>query len=227
VIDVAEFMRRFKHLRDQGFILTKRKGPTGVGKTLEEALGLSENNIAAPDLGEIELKAHRLTSNSLITLFTFNRKVWLMPPLEAIKRYGVTDANGRLGLYYTLSTKPNSAGLLLGFTDDALRVQHHDGTVIAQWPFAAITEQFMRKLPALILVSATAEMRGNDEYFHYQRARLLQGTSSKVLLDQCQIGTILLDLRLHDANGYARNHGTAFRVSERNLPNLFQKVFEL
>jgi hypothetical protein len=227
VIDLAEFTRRFQHLRDQGFVPTRRAEPTGVGKTLEDLLGLQENNIALPDLGTVELKAHRNTSTSLITLFSFNRKVWQMPPLEAVKRYGVADTSGRLGLYYTLSTKPNSAGLLLTFTPEAIQVQHQDGTLVAAWPLATIAQQFVRKIPMLILVSAQSEIRGTQEYFHYQRARLLRDTEPTILLTQFQAGVVLLDLRLHDAHTRARNHGTAFRIAEVNLPTLFREVIEL
>lgn len=112
-MNLAEFRQRFQALKARGYIRTKRKGPTGIGYTLETELGLRENNIAEPDLDAIELKAHRSNTSSLITLFTFNRKAWQIPPLDAIKKYGSEDKNGRLGLYYTMSLKPNSAGLFL------------------------------------------------------------------------------------------------------------------
>ena len=42
-----------------GFVKTLRKGPTGIGYTLETLLEIDENNISSPDFGEIELKAQR------------------------------------------------------------------------------------------------------------------------------------------------------------------------
>ncbi|MCX6601876.1 MAG: MvaI/BcnI family restriction endonuclease, partial [bacterium] len=72
---LPEFRRRFKELRKKGFVRTVRRGPTGVGHTLEHKLGLLENNVAFPDTGVAEVKAHRGSSSSLVTLFTFNRKV--------------------------------------------------------------------------------------------------------------------------------------------------------
>ncbi|WP_158302799.1 hypothetical protein [Candidatus Endomicrobiellum trichonymphae] len=47
-----------------------------------------------------------------------------MPPLEAIKKYGSLDTNGRKGLYYTMSLKPNSTGLFLEVTKAAISVRH-------------------------------------------------------------------------------------------------------
>jgi len=115
-VTLNEFQKRFQKLKDKGFIPTTRKGTTGVGHTLETALGLTENNIAAPDIDKIEIKAHRDKAQNLITLFTFNKSAWQMPPLEAIKKYGSKDKNGRLGMYYTMSQTPNSAGLFLNIT---------------------------------------------------------------------------------------------------------------
>ena len=43
-----------------GFVKTMRRGPTGVGYTLEALLGIGENNISSPDIEDIEVKAHRL-----------------------------------------------------------------------------------------------------------------------------------------------------------------------
>jgi hypothetical protein len=89
-----ECTKRFSKVRKRGFIRTARSGPTGIGHTLEQAVGLQENNLVVPDLGEVELKAHRENASSLITLFTFNRKAWVMNPLQAVRKYGTLDANG-------------------------------------------------------------------------------------------------------------------------------------
>lgn len=53
-----------------GWITTHRSGNTGIGKTLEDLLGIDENNYQEKDFGEYELKASRCNSNSMLTLFT-------------------------------------------------------------------------------------------------------------------------------------------------------------
>lgn len=47
---LAEFHKKFKELKAKGFVKTRRKGPTGVGHTLEVELGLDENNLDLPDI---------------------------------------------------------------------------------------------------------------------------------------------------------------------------------
>jgi hypothetical protein len=222
-----EFIKKFAELKYGDWVRSKRRGPTGIGHTLEILLGLPENNIALPDLRQIELKAHRINSSSMITLFTFNRRVWRMKPLQAIKEFGTPDQNGRLGLYFTMSCTPNSTGLFLSVGNQTISVQHTSGRIIAEWELAQLEKRFVEKIPALILVSALSEMRGTTEYFKFERAQLLEGTSAQIIRSQILSGNILVDLRLHDNKTSARNHGTGFRVREDKLPQLFKSVKEL
>jgi hypothetical protein len=112
-LTTVDFSEKFRKIREMGFVPSKRKGPTGVGYTLETFLGIDENNDAFPDMEGAELKAHRLNCSNPITLFTYDKKAWKMPPLKAVKLYGSLDKNNRQGLYYRISLKPNNAGLYL------------------------------------------------------------------------------------------------------------------
>lgn len=226
-MNLKELIKRLKNLKNKGFIPSARKGPTGIGYTLETQLGLIENNIALPDLSGVELKSHRSGAKNLITLFTFNNKVWKMPPLEAIKKYGSFDKDGRKGLYYTMSLKPNSAGLFLNVTDIDVSVRHISGKVIALWELERLSKRFSQKIPAMILVSAFTEERDDKEYFHFYRAQLLKGTSPNILGSQFKEENILVDLRLHDKGTMARNHGTGIRAYENKLPYLFNSIKDL
>ena len=228
MIDLRVIQHKLSKIKEQGYIRTKRKGPTGIGYTLESLLGIEENNISSPDFGVVELKSHRHGQSALLSLFTFNRKVWMLPPLEAIHRYGSYDENGRLGLYYTMSLKANSAGLFLYIGDKFIAVRSIDGTEIAKWRLADLALRFSEKVANVLLVSAAVEERNNVEYFWYDRARLLTGgTSESILRNQFSLENLLLDLRLHDAGTMARNHGTGFRVSLNNLHNVYSRIVEI
>ncbi len=224
---LEEFKIKFKTLKERGFIPTTRKGPTGIGHTFETALELDENNFALPDIDNIEIKAHRDDVNSMITLFTFNNKAWIMQPLDAIKKYGSYDQNGRLGMYYTMSLTPNSAGLFLTLDKEKITVQHTSGEIIATWRLDKLAERFLQKIPALLFVSALTEERDGKEYFHFYRAQLMKGTTPELLSDLFKTGDILVDLRLHDKGTSARNHGTGFRTFENKLPRLFNEIIDI
>jgi hypothetical protein len=226
-LSVEDFSEKFRENKKMGYVRSKRKGPTGIGFTLETLLGIVENNDVSPDIEGAELKAHRDNSKNLITLFTFNNKAWKMPPLEAVKQYGSFDRDGRKGLYYTMSLKPNSAGLFLDVQKDYIAVRHISGTIIVQWFLEQLADRFAKKIPSLIFVSAFTELRDNIEDFHFHRAQLMKDTTPELLCNQFKSENILVDLRLHDKGTMARNHGTGFRTYEERLPNLFRLVIDL
>lgn len=222
-MNIKKFINKFVDLKKKGFIKTHRKGPTGIGHTLEHELGMKGNNIALPDIKGAELKAHRSGSNNMITLFTFNNKCWVMKPLDAVKKYGSKDKTGRIGLYYTMSLKPNSAGLYLDIEKDRISVRHKSGKLVVNWKLDELAKRFEKKIPALILVNAETEERDGIEYFRFTNARLLRGTSPELLHEQFREQNILVDLRLHDKGTMARNHGTGFRALESKLIYLFKE----
>lgn len=223
-----EIREKLSLIKSKGYIKTLRSGPTGIGYTLETLLGIQENNISSPDLGEIELKAQRERHTGMTTLFTFNNKAWKMDPLEAIRKYGSRDKDGRIGMYYTMSTRPNSAGLFLSIHDETIAVRHIDGNIIAEWKLSEVERRFEEKVKNVLLVKAKTEERDGIEYFSFDRARLLSnGTNKTILKNLFESGELLVDLRLHDKGTMARNHGTGFRVFENNLENLYEKVEEI
>lgn len=61
---------KLKEVSAMGFVPNARKGNAGgIGNTLENLLGIKENNLPIPNAAEWELKAQRLNSTSLTTLF--------------------------------------------------------------------------------------------------------------------------------------------------------------
>lgn len=59
-----------KEIANRGWIENARHGNCGgIGNTLEDLLGITENNLPIPNAAEWELKTQRLSSSSLTTLF--------------------------------------------------------------------------------------------------------------------------------------------------------------
>lgn len=59
-----------REVRKKGWISSARHGNAGgVGNTLEDLLGIAENNLPLPNATEWELKCQRKSTNSLLTLF--------------------------------------------------------------------------------------------------------------------------------------------------------------
>ena len=69
-MNLQELTEKILEIKNKGFIKTHRLNDTGIGKTLEDLLGIQENNLRLPDVGEIELKAKRIYSQSMLTIAT-------------------------------------------------------------------------------------------------------------------------------------------------------------
>ena len=86
-----QLIEKLNEIRDKGWIKNQRPNNYGgVGNTLEDLLGISENNFAIANSGEWKLKCHRGRSNSLTTLFHSEpspRKLRLVPSI-LLPKYG-------------------------------------------------------------------------------------------------------------------------------------------
>lgn len=50
-----KFSEALKAIKKKGYISSHRSGDTGVGKTLEDELGIEENSVQAADLGTVDI----------------------------------------------------------------------------------------------------------------------------------------------------------------------------
>jgi len=65
-----KLIEQFKEIANSGWIENKRFGNHGgIGNTLEDLLGIEENNLAIPNAAEWELKTQKKNTSSLTTLF--------------------------------------------------------------------------------------------------------------------------------------------------------------
>ena len=61
---------KLKEISEMGFVPNARRGNAGgIGNTLEDLLGIKENNLPIPNAAEWELKTQRIDTTSLTTLF--------------------------------------------------------------------------------------------------------------------------------------------------------------
>lgn len=220
--DFEEFVEELREICRMGFVETHRNADTGVGKTLEDLLGIKENNIPGPDAAGVELKAVRKNSGSLTTLFTKepprgkdNRPLWSQ---EMIRELGYIDDKGREALKVTIAPdEPNNRGFYLDYTDETITISHEDEGPCAIYPIDWLQEKFENKFPQVVMVFADSEMRDGREYFHYNQAYHLDGFDGDEFLNLMREGIITVDLRMHlKESGANRNRGTAWRIMDES-----------
>src|SRR3990170_257250 len=166
-----EFVEKINQIKKMGFVESKRSGDTGIGKTLEDMLGITENNIAGPDFDIYELKSGRKDSASMLTLFTkapmpkgANKSL-----LETFGYEQRTKKN-RKELHVTVDSKSvNSVGLKLEIKEDRVYISNAKN-VIAYYDEISLKEAFEKKYKTLILVLASSKKESGKEWFWFNEA---------------------------------------------------------
>lgn len=230
---LTQLKKKLKNIKSLGFVKTHRKGDTGIGKTLEDLLGIKENNISLPDIGEIaELKAYRKSAVSMLTLFTLeprpkggDRDRTLLDNFGYSKR-----ENGRSKeLHSTLSCKRyNNQGLKLKVEKDKVRVVGRGKRLNIYWDMKDLESKFEAKLPALVYALADSKEVKGVEHFHFNEAYFLEGFDFTHFKNMVKKDAIVVDFRMYyRPNGSVRNHGTGFRVKIKQLYNCFDEKVKL
>ena len=248
-MDITELKEKLSDINRMGYVVSLRKGNTGIGYTLETLLGVAENNLRSPDLGNIELKetllgvaennlrysdlenielkSRRIKSTSLLTMFTFNYSIWKIEQEALIQQYGYYK-NGRWALYTTVKNKPNNRGFYIKIEQDYVRLYHEDGLCAIEWQLKGLIDDLKNKFSNVLLVEAESRKVGENEEFWYKEAYLLTGIIVEKFLEYIKNGTIAVDLRMHiNKNGVVRNHGTGFRLHRRFLDTCFKNTERL
>ena len=232
-MDIKTLKEKLRQIKKIGFVKTHRRGDTGIGKTLEDLLGIKENNIPLPDIGEVaELKSYRKNTKSMMTLFTLeplpkggDRDRLLLDNFGYSKR----DNQRSKELHTTLSCKRyNNQNLKLSVEKDKIRVKGKGKRLNIFWDMESLRNKFDEKLPALVYVLADTKVVDGVEYFHFNEAYLLEDFDFELFKKRVRADDIVVDFRMYyRPNGSVRNHGTAFRVKINKLDDCFSKKTKL
>lgn len=163
----------------KGYIPTHRTGPTGIGKTLEDILGIEENNVDISNTTFAEIKSARKGTKSMLTLFTKAPS-----PAEAnsslLNRYGyiTPKSKGEKVIHTTAwATKYNTLRGKTGFKvfvfSDKVSLVSASGEELGYWDEATLRGAFEKKLHHVLYIRADRMGRGKTEQFWFNEARLL------------------------------------------------------
>ena len=100
-------IRKFEEIKQKGWIESINNSSSGVGRTLENILNIPENSLEIPDFNGIEIKTHRINSESYISLFCATPDGPHYHEIEVIKdNYGYPDKD--LKQYKVLNVSVNA-----------------------------------------------------------------------------------------------------------------------
>ncbi len=250
-----ELIRQLCEIADRGWVESTRHGNVGgIGNTIEELLGIEENNLPIPNAAEWELKTFRTSSKSLTTLFHMEpsptafkfvpsillpKYGWLHK--EAGKKYGTVEMSFR----QTIGCSSRSDR---GFK---VIVNHAERTISISFDASSVAERHKGWLDSVKLRIGLEELSpqpywGFDDIYHKAGTKLhncfLIGCETSKIneLLHFKIKSIMMlrkfslerwieafehGLILVDFDARTgHNHGTKFRFRQNRFHELYEDV---
>lgn len=217
-------LEKIKRLKS---IYTHRKNDTGIGKTLEDLLGIKENNFRIPDIGEIELKAKRLDSESMLTIATKAPKPKGVNKV-LFSNYKYKDRKGCYCLHSTVyGTRYNNRGFKIVLEEDKIILKNQKN-IETYWPMSIFYDVLKSKSNKILLVFAETigKWKTKGEQFHFTKAYLLSNLNIRKFKTAIRNGKLKVDIRIGvyrsgKLKGRYHDHGTGFRISSRDFLDLY------
>ncbi|MBI4823094.1 MAG: glycosyl hydrolase [Nitrospirae bacterium] len=225
---VQKLKKRLEEIKALGYVKTHRAHDTGVGKTLEDLLGIKENNIRLPDIGEVEIKAKRIDSNSMLTLATKAPKPRRVNRL-IFEHYKYLDKEGSSNLHSTVyGSRYNSQGFRVRVKENKLFLENRPHNIEAYWDENIFSDVLFSKSNYILLVFAQTkgERKTINEHFHYTEAYLLRDMNADKFYASIANDFLKVDIRIGvyrsgKNKGKYHDHGTGFRMSKQNFLQLY------
>ncbi len=248
-------IKEFQKIAQQGWIENARHGNSGgMGNTLEDLLGIEENNLPIPNAAEWELKSQRLNTSSLTTLFHIEpspRAIKFVPQVlllnygwkhqEAGEKYPDYEMNFRQTIHGNF---PSDRGFMV-------KIDNENRKVLISFDYAKVAEKHADWLKQVKNKIGLNELDpqpywGFDDLANKAGTKLLncfyvqadvKKEDGKEFYNYCKV----LMLQKFNFEGFlaelekgnilvdfdartGHNHGTKFRLRQNCLPNLYEIV---
>jgi hypothetical protein len=236
-----------------GWIRNARPGNAGgIGNTLEDILGIEENNLPIPNAAEWELKCQRITTSSLTTLFHMEpspRALKFVPeiflPLYGWKHRTIANEMSFRQTIHGLARSDRGFGViidrqnrkvLISFDHSVVGEKHkdwlnsvggrsglHEIDPQPYWGFDDLHHKAGTKLLNCFYIRAKTKREKRKEYFKYASILILERFDFEKFLKAIESAAVLIDF---DARTH-HNHGTKFRLRQDRLPDLYETVRQI
>ncbi|MEM3008188.1 MAG: MvaI/BcnI family restriction endonuclease [Candidatus Bathyarchaeia archaeon] len=248
-------IQKLKEISEKGWILGGRQGNAGgVGNTLEDELGIEENNLPIPNAAEWELKCQRKNTSSLTTLFHMEpspRAMKLVPTMllinygwpheEAGKKYPKNEMSFRQTIG-CLSRSDRGFKVVIDREEQKVKISFDSKSVSsrhAEWLTSVKNRTGLKDLDP-------QPYWGFDDLYHKAGTKLLncffvradvkiEGGKEYYQYDEIKILQKFTMDRFLSAmeRGFilvdfdartGHNHGTKFRIKQNSWPELYEIV---
>ncbi len=246
---------KLKEIAAMRFIPNARQGNSGgIGNTLEDLLNIKENNLPIPNAAEWELKAQRLDSSSLTTLFHIEpspRAIRFVPQV-LLPKYGWKHQEG--GIKYPkgeMSFRQTIHGKSRSDRGFKVVIDRKERKVLISFDAKAVEARHKTWLKSVKKRVGLGELDpqpywGFDDLKHKAGTKMLntfyvQAEVKKDGKKESYKYTKVMMLEKFSFEGFLKvleegkalvdfdartghNHGTKFRMKQDSLPLLYEKV---
>lgn len=248
-------INELKAIAEKGWIPNARHGNSGgIGNTLENLLGIEENNLPIPNAAEWELKSQRLNTSSLTTLFHIEpspRAIRFVPQIllpqygwthqEAVKRYPENEMSFRQTIH---GNSPSDRGFMV-------KIDRNEQKVLISFDYKSVSTRHSEWLKSVKQRIGLEQLNpqpywGFDDLEHKAGTKLLNcfyvqaqvkredgqefyHYSKVMMLQKFNFDGFLTQIEegniLVDFDARTgHNHGTKFRMRQNCLPELYEKT---
>ena len=251
-------IKNFIEIERRGWIKNTRKGNQGsVGNTLEDLLGIDENNLPIPNAAEWELKAQRKNTSSLTTLFHCEpspRAVKFVPQIlllnygwkhkEAGTKYPETEMSFRQTISgklrsdrgFCVKINRNEKKVLISFDAESV-ANEHNGWLHEVKRKVGLNELFPQPYWGFDDLEHKAGTKLLNCFYVQADVKKENGDeffhfNKVIMLQTFSFDKFLYELEIGNilVDFDARtghNHGTKFRLRQNCLPKLYKKTTEI
>ncbi|ART93594.1 MvaI/BcnI restriction endonuclease family protein [Zymomonas mobilis] len=245
--NLDKFITAFKNVREMGFVASRRKHNTGIGKTLEDIIGVVENNKSEADLHGVEIKSQRHLTSSLVTLFTKAPNFPVSANRILKDNYGYPDdeypdinvlhtsifcekfsINQKSGYRFSLRVDRINQKLHIDVYDLNNNLINND----IYYTFYTL-EKCLKKINILAYISAENRLINGCEEFFFKNAKIFYGLKEfDIFLNEIENRNIMYDIRLgayKSGKNYGKphDHGSGFRIKRDNIKSLYNGYIDL
>jgi len=248
-------IKELKIIATKGWISNARAGNHGgIGNTLEDLLGITENNLPIPNAAEWELKSQRINTTALTTLFHIEpspRAIKFVPQVLLLN-YGWKHQTA--GIKYPeneMSFRQTIHGLAASDRGFMVKIDRNSQKVLISFDYTKVTEKHSNWLKSVKKRISLSELEpqpywGFDDLANKAGTKLLncfyvqadvKREEGKEFYNYCKI----MMLQKFDFDSFldqiekgnilvdfdartGHNHGTKFRMRQNCLPNLYNKA---
>ena len=246
---------KLKEIAATGWILNARKGNHGgIGNTLEDLLGIKENNLPIPNVAEWELKSQRINSTSLTTLFHIEpspRAIRFVPQIFLLKYGWPHEEAGKLYPENEMSFRQTIHGLSRSNRGFMVVIDRKEKKVLISFDAKAVDIRHADWLRTVKDKIGLEELNpqpywGFDDLEHKAGTKLLncfyvQAEVKKQKTKEFYKYSKVMMLQKFNFEGFLKaiedgkilvdfdartghNHGTKFRMRQNALPLLYENA---